>query len=633
MAVRRDIVVPIPSVNHITRERRRDGSTTVKYVLEAPYDRELGYTKPRRVTIGHVVPGSLTEMHPTDGYREVFPDEWERATGEEVPPALKRVGMRVALEAVLDSTGMRGCLAGAFGAPAADAVLDYAMNAVIHHTDAACSVESGLADQLPFSGEARDDSFYSRLFAEGMGGDGIVALKREWAKRCAGLGVEEVWLCIDGSNDDCKCEGVEIAERGHAKSRKAVKIVSFTYAVTEDGLPVTFEEYRGGLVDAKAMRRIIDFLIECGIRLRGVALDRGYCDGNVIKYLRDNGIPYVIMVKGTPEGLREAREKYGKKIRYNAEYLVEGTQLFAAQQEVRLFKGSKATDHLTLFYDHRNASDRVAALLKNTREDMDAVASALAAGKVDPAVPKRSKGVLSVADGEVTRNRAALQPMIDEKGLYGIVSSEDMPASRVHGLYVARSGSEKQYALLKTQLGFGTVRVRLDASVHAKACCAFVACVLRHMLEVAARAVGSDANRMIREMNLIEAVSVNGTYAHAHSENERQKAFLRALGTTEARIDEVVRAENDRLAGRVRQPRHHKTGPKRGSRAAPAERGKPGPKPGFKRGDTNMDGSPRKKPGPKPGFKRGEFNADGSPRQKPGPKKGSHNVRTTGRRA
>jgi hypothetical protein len=174
----------------------------VKYVLEAPYDRELGYTKPRRVTIGHVVPGSLTEMHPTDGYREVFPDEWERATGEEVPPALKRVGMRVALEAVLDSTGMRGCLAGAFGAPAADAVLDYAMNAVIHHTDAACSVESGLADQLPFSGEAHDESFYSSVFAGDMSGDRIAAFKREWARRCVEQGAEEVWLCIDGCNDD-----------------------------------------------------------------------------------------------------------------------------------------------------------------------------------------------------------------------------------------------------------------------------------------------------------------------------------------------------------------------------------------------------------------------------------------------
>ena len=178
---------------------------------------------------------------------------------------------------------------------------------------------------------------------------------------------------------------------------------------------------------------------------------------------------------------------------------------------MRLFKNSKVTDHLTLFYDHRNASERVATLLKNTWRDMDAVASALAAGKTDPAVPPRSRGVLSVEGGEVTLDRKALQPTVDEKGPCAIVSSEDMAAARIHALYVAGSGSEKQYSLLKTQLGFGTVRVRLDASVHAKACCAFVACVLRHMLEVAARAVGSDANRMIREMNLVEAVSVNGT--------------------------------------------------------------------------------------------------------------------------
>ena len=180
--------MPIPAVNHITRERCKDGSTIVKYVLEAPYDRELGYTKPKRVTIGHVVPGSETEMHPTDGYREVFPSEWAAATGEEVPPTLRHVGMRVAAEAVLGGTGLAGCLRKAFDAPTADAILDYSMNAVIHHTDAACAVEAGLADQLPFSGEARDDSYYSRLFAHGMSGGRILAFKREGAKRCVELG-------------------------------------------------------------------------------------------------------------------------------------------------------------------------------------------------------------------------------------------------------------------------------------------------------------------------------------------------------------------------------------------------------------------------------------------------------------
>ena len=628
MAVRRDIVVPIPKVNHITRERRRDGSTTVKYVLEAPYDSELGYTKPKRVTIGHVVPDSETEMYPTDGYREVFPDEWAKATGEEVPPALKRVGMRVALEAILVSTGMRECLNRAFGAPTTDAVLDYAMNAIINHADAACTVESGLAGQLPFSGEAHDESFYSSVFAGDMSGDRIAAFKREWARRCVELGAEEVWLCIGGCNDDDReSEGVEISE--HATS----ETVSLAYAVTEYGLPVTFDEYQGGLVDAEAMGRIIDFLLEYGIRLCGVALDHGRCDRNVIRYLHEHAIPYVIMVKGTPEGLKEDHKEFGEKIKHNAEYLVEGTQLFAAQKEIRPFNDSEVTDHLTLFYDHRNASDRVGPLLESTWKDRDAVAAALAKGEADPAIPQRSRGVLSVENGEVTLDRSALQSRIDELGFSSIVSSVEMAPARMHALYACRSGSEKQYALLKAQLGLNGARMSLDASVHAKACCTFVACILRHELEVAARAVGSNVDGMIDEMNLIEAVSVNGAYAYTHSENEHQKAFLTALDITEARIDEVVRAENDRLSGRTRQSRQHKTGPKRDSSVVPAERKKPGPKPGFKRGGTNMDGSPRKKPGPKPGSKRGEFNADGSLRKKPGPKKGSHNVRTTGRQA
>ncbi|MBR1635507.1 MAG: hypothetical protein IJ682_10660 [Lachnospiraceae bacterium] len=101
-----------------------------------------------------------------------------------------------------------------------------------------------------------------------------------------------MWLCIDGSNDDCRSTGVDIAEKGHAKSHKNVNIVSFTYAITNDGLPVTFEIYRGGLVDAKAMKKILDFLAECGISLRGVILDRGYCDRNTLKYLNSHSIPY-----------------------------------------------------------------------------------------------------------------------------------------------------------------------------------------------------------------------------------------------------------------------------------------------------------------------------------------------------
>ena len=95
--------------------------------------------------------------------------------------------------------------------------------------------------------------------------------------------------------------------------------MSFTYAVTNEGKPVTYDVYRGGLVDKKAMKTIIDFLDECGISIRGVILDRGYCDANAIRYLNEKKIAYVIMVKGNPEGYGELIQEYGSKIKMNAQ--------------------------------------------------------------------------------------------------------------------------------------------------------------------------------------------------------------------------------------------------------------------------------------------------------------------------
>lgn len=43
-------------------------------------------------------------------------------------------------------------------------------------------------------------------------------------------------------------------EKGHAKYGQNVNIVSFSYAVTPEGKPVTYETYRGGLIDAKIIK-------------------------------------------------------------------------------------------------------------------------------------------------------------------------------------------------------------------------------------------------------------------------------------------------------------------------------------------------------------------------------------------
>lgn len=629
MSVYRNIIADIPK-GHVTIEKQSGGKPAlVKYVLEAPYNKEKGYATPKRTTIGHQCSGSKTTMHPTTQYKQIFPSLWEKVSKEQVKPAVKRIGMFTACQAINSQTGIKDILDNVYGSSYAGAIMDYAMYSIIHHSDEASSFASKMRNELLYSGVPSSDTYYSRLFEEGMPQALELSMKKQWALQCREDGADVVWLCIDGSNDDCQSKGVELAEKGHAKSGKNIGIVSFSYAVTPEGKPVTYEVYRGGLVDAKAMKSILDFLKECGIDIAGVILDRGYCNAAAIRYLAEEGISYVIMVKGSPEGYGKAFQESGQKIKMNTEYLIPHTYLFGCQQKVQLFKSYGRQDYLTLFYDYRNGCDRITTLLKNIYGEITRLEGCIHKGET-PVVDNRYASLLSISTGEgmhVEINTADLQAAIDEKGVYGIVTSSEMTPQKVHELYVSRSSSETQYRQVKTQLGYGKIRVHYTAGVRARFAVGFISTILRFEIEQAAKKLDRNANQMIQELEKIEAQKLNEVYTYSHTENDRQKAFFRFMkADPEELLSESVKFENDRLAGRVPTPRHRKPGPKKGShRKRRDDSGniiprKSGVKPGTKRNDINQDGTSRKKPGVKPGTKRGLYNKDGSLRKKPGPK-------------
>lgn len=639
MAVIRNIKVDIPK-SHITIERQSGGKPAlIKYVLEAPYNREKGYPEPKRTTIGHQCPDDKTKMYPTTQYATVFPDAWEKISGEKKKPAVKRIGMFTLCQAVNTKTGVKDTMDGVFGANVSDVVMDFAMYSILHKTDVVSAFQAGMRGEMLYSGDARSDSMYTELFEHKMTREQILQFRKEWALRCKEeAGVKSVWLCIDGSNDDCRSKGVEIAEKGAAKSKKNVNIISFTYAVTDAGFPVTFDVYEGGMVDAKAMKNIIFFLTEAGILLKGVILDRGYCTKPTIEYLNGAGIPYIIMVKGQPEGFSSIVSEYGSQIKMNAEYLVPGTYLFGVQQKVQLFKSYKKDDYVTLFFDYQNGSERVTALLKNLYGAMSDISSQLRKNdKVTMEGPFQNLLHLETEiseDGQeqqrIKINTSDLQKAIDEKGLYSIVSSEEMPPEEVHRRYASRSASETQYRFIKTQLGYGTLRVQNTQAVYAKFFTAFIASIIRFEIEQASKALGQSATRMIEEACRLEMIRLDNSYTYTHAEKARVTDLFSKLGVDGSELlDETVKAENDRMAGRTPALRHRKPGPKRGSHHKQYDsegnviRRKSGVKPGTKRPEVNQDGSVRKKPGVAPGTKRGIYNKDGSLRKKPGPK--SHN--------
>lgn len=629
MAVYRNLVVDIPK-EHVTIERQSDGKPAlVKYVLEAPYDREKGYATPKRTTIGHQCEDSLTTMHPTSQYANIFPSLWEAVSKEQIKPTIKRIGLYTTCQAINSKTGIKDTLNSVYGVDKANGIMDFAMYSIIHHTNDASAFTTKMRNELTYSKIPFSDSWYSQLFESGMTREQELQFKRKWAVHCSEIGISEVWLCIDGSNDDCQSTGVELAEKGYSKSGNSTNIVSFTYAITQDGKPVTYDIYRGGLVDAKALKSIIDFLYECEIRVKGVILDRGYCTSDVLKYLIEHKLSYVIMVKGKPQGYEEMLLECGKEIKMNSEYLIPQTFLFGCQKKVQLFKNYNRKDYLTLFFDFRNATDRIETLLKNMYKEMERLNLAIQKGE-EPNIDGKYTDLLTIKKRNglhVLINSAGLQASIDEKGLYSIVSSSQMPPKEVHELYTSRSSSETQYQVVKTQLGYGTLRVQCTSSVRARFMVGFIASIIRYEIEKASVNLDINTNQMVQELEKVEAQKINNVYTFTHTENTRLKSFFKALDFDVVKlIDDTIKFENNRLAGRVAAPRHRKPGPKKGShRKQYDEQGnviprKPGVKQGTKRNDINQDGSPRQKPGVKQGTKRGMYKKDGSLRQKPGRK-------------
>ena len=571
-------------------------------------------------------------MYPTSQYKKIFPKKWEELTQEKVAPTTRKIGLFTLAQAVNMKTGIKDLLDETYGSEISEAIIDQALYSILYHSNVLASFTQKMDDELLFSGNACSDSFYSDLFANRMSEEQELQFKKSWAETCQKDGAEDVWLCIDGSNDDCQSVGVDLAEKGMAKSHHNTDIISFTYAVTTDGKPVAFEVYRGGLVDFKAMKVVIDHLSEAGFHVKGVILDRGYCNSDVLLYLHDHSIPYIVMVKGCPAQCAQMWEDYGNRIKMNVEYLVDGTYLFAVQQKMSLYSNCDWEDFITLYFDYQNGGERITALLKNVYKTKSRANEQLRQGK-EVTLEGQYEELLTIdevskGNPEIGLNKKNLQKAIDKKGLYSIVCSEALSPLEIHELYQARSAAEVQFRTMKTQLGYGTARVQCSRSVKAKFLVGFIAAVIRYELAQAAKETGRTTDQMIHEADKLQMEKLNGSYVFTHTESERLKGFIERLDVDDVMklIDESVSYENDRLAGRTVTPRKRKTGMAKGTHRRKTDengnviRQKPGVKPGTVRSEVNKDGTPRKKPGVPKGTKRGKYNKDGSLRRKPGPK-------------
>ena len=185
------------------------------------------------------------------------------------------------------ANGLYQVLYESYGPKYANVIMDYAMYSLKERRDVTQLFPERMRKEAIFSDELYSDSTLSNIFTHRLTDEMHMEFREKWIDRCVGLGYSKIWLCIDGSNNDCQMEGGDYAEHGDNKSQSGKPIVGYIYAVAAGtGEPVCYFINPGGVVDAQAFQKIINFLAGYGLDIEGAILDRGFCTAEVVRTLR-----------------------------------------------------------------------------------------------------------------------------------------------------------------------------------------------------------------------------------------------------------------------------------------------------------------------------------------------------------
>ncbi len=636
MAIYRDFVVKIPKEASISLSNKRVYLTTLKV-----YDRKKQYNVNHRLTIGQFIDND--NMHPNDNFKEQYPEEWKKF--ENAPlihrPIIK-IGGYVYMNLLIKMLGLDQILESTFKPTKAKRILDYVMYSIENQNNVAATYSETMINKMLFSDKNCSDSTYANLFSKEITRQSVEDFKNKWLKHIAGQQKSNrgVILCIDGSNDDCSSKGVELVEKQHDKSDNNNDIVSFMYALDpEEGIPITFELYRGELVDSNALDIVLKTLENSKLKINRIVMDRGFCTKQCVDHIKSLGIDYEIMIKPNTTAFSNMIEKNRKTIKWNVKHRIKHTHLFGITEKMKLFKSSETDSYIHLFFDWKNSGDSTEKLILEAEEALEKAQAQINQGTPVEIANKYRKYLIIEKDNNqkdiksVRIDYDKLQEDVDTKGISLIATSDDITAEQCNHYYDLRDACEKQFSMTKTQLGYGKARIRTDDATFAKFLIGFIAGIIRSKFRQICKTLSLSTNEMIRECSILEAKLLQGNvYRYIHSEDERQQSLLKALNGSVEDLEIAATTETNRIKGIVSVKRKRKPGPKPGSHNNKYDEEsniipkKPGPKPGSHHKKYDADGNLIKaKPGPKPGSRNKRYDENGNIiRKKPGPKPGSH---------
>ena len=471
-------VVKVPE-GAIVRSNR-----VVLWTIEKRYSKTKQFNNDSRRQIGKALEADKTKMYPNDNYKEIFPDDYNECVGPKLIPSWQSIGLYAVLKHISEKLPLYDCLYKAFGKEDADLILDYAMYSIAYESSVSQHFEKEMVDKALFSEKLRSDSYLSDFFKNKLSQEKLDCFLDLWAPEIIkNKKIKKMYANVDGSNDDCNSTSSDMAEKGHSKSGKDKNIINIMYTVAPDGTPISYIQYRGSVVDSTAMKWVVKYAESMKLKLKGFCIDRGFCGKEIADYIRKTKFNYVMMPTDNVDSYTDAVADIGGNIRNNVEKWLHDNELFADTVEKPLFKKDADNSYIHVYYDCEKGGATTAALLRNIRKTLDDATKALNKGET-PAIPANMKSYLGLRQGTGPKTLEYypqnIQNAIDSKGFFGLATSKKMTALSAHDIYSTRDAIEKQFMIMKSEIGLDVYRVGKDSSIRGKQFVAFVAGILRN---------------------------------------------------------------------------------------------------------------------------------------------------------
>ena len=574
-------LVPVP-VNSKIVKQTKNGVTYIDYEWDRTYDKELGYTKPRRSTIGKQSPDDPSTMWPNQNYLKYFPNaELPETMGRDRRSSCLRIGGYVVIEKMLEKSGIPELLSHQFKEADKGLFLDLVAYSILTENNAGQYYPDYAFNHPLFT---RDMALYTDTkiseFLHSITAEQRIGFLNEWNAQRDHR--ERIYISYDATNKNCQAGEVDFAEYGFAKDDPSKPIINYSVAYdTENKEPLWYEEYPGSINDMSQLRYTVWRARGYGYKHIGFILDRGYFDRKNFEYMDDCGYSFIILLKGHKPLARELiLEKKGtfekKRSCYIREEGVAGTTI-----KRKMFDSDKKERYFHLYYSISRESRERHDLEEELKKMADAmkrqegreyqfseryetyynlyyqtvtekvrVIKEDEKGKTEEENQKRKKKKKEEQPEEKEiikqviflcgkEKEDVVEAETDLQGYFVLITSEEMTAEQALRRYHSRDTSEKLFRADKSFLENHSYRVHSNESVAAKVFVAFIALIIRNRIFNARqdemKILGTKPNFMtvpaaLRELEKIEMVRLTDNIYHQdHAVTKTQKTILNAF--------------------------------------------------------------------------------------------------------